>query len=225
MKKMLYMNLNHRINEKPIHPTFLDLSSAYDPDVIAAVEYVDGPSRESFKRTLCAAGYPFCKVSEPLFRHNQALAASKDPNAMLAPFPRDPNFPQLESNCRSFISHGIGIYVLRIPCKRMGEARACHLEMIARHKPFIVIGDFNEDPARDPIPFKNLEQLGMKHLEIRGPSFWPHPPKLPSTIDHVFVRDLPGARARYITELNGVPFAGPGRHFMTDHAAILLEWD
>ena len=50
-------NLNHRTKEKTIPLTALHGIDSVNADILVLTEYVDGPSRTEFKRSLADMGY------------------------------------------------------------------------------------------------------------------------------------------------------------------------
>jgi endonuclease/exonuclease/phosphatase family metal-dependent hydrolase len=235
--KILSWNLNHRTLEKPIPDTVVDVFRALAPDLILLNEFVDGPSRTSFRTALCGSGWVYQQVSATPGRHNQVFAAANIPiHAGQLEAPRVDgsalsNFLHLRLEEQPFEVVGF-----RVPMyKKAADRNAYWAELLrimreAHNRPIAFIGDLNRDPfARtfdsnatslrfpDDEAYQLPNPLGSwSYINMRGTTT--------SRLDHVLHTDaLEASGASYITQLGGLLLAGPHNSSpISDHAALVF---
>ena len=73
----LAWSLAHQVKVRPIPDDLVEVILATEAETVLFNEYVDDPSRESFKAAMREAGLLHQAVSPTPARHNQIFAASK----------------------------------------------------------------------------------------------------------------------------------------------------
>ena len=132
-------NLNHRTKEKTISLMALCGIKSVNADILVLTEYVDGPSRLEFKRSLADMGYGHISISRRITIHNQVLIASKSEQItgdIAAPDFTDaarrlkisrPTFSRIVSSARNKVADGlVNIKAIRIEggcCKIVKKGR------------------------------------------------------------------------------------------------------
>jgi endonuclease/exonuclease/phosphatase family metal-dependent hydrolase len=248
--KLLTWNVNHRVNEKTIPPQMAEAIVSLEPDVFVLTEFVDGPSRESFKSDLKLFGF-FHKISDGPKGQNQILIASRTPlvnGGIHVPQSEQadpPNEPLIPVAFPSNVMHvkvpdkRFDILGLRVPMPlKSVNRRACWEWIMATAKencdlPFVIMGDFNIDRRYSPVKcgkrFDQLANIGMQHADAvpaSDQSYFPLSGGRGTRIDHAFLsRHFINPKARYVSESSDYVFAGKKPGAMSDHAVLLVDAD
>lgn len=235
MIKVLSWNLNHRIREKAIPDTVIEVFRAVAPDLILLNEFVDGPSRAPFRDSLRAGGWVHQEVSDTPAQHNQVYAAARIPfdSGGIEP-------PQFDGSAMSNFLHirfcdlPIEIVGIRVPAyERASERKAYWTELLAtmrkvEDRTIAFVGDFNRDPFRKAhqpdVP--TLRFPGAEAYEVPNPvgpwSYISMSGSSTSRIDHVvYTGALSVTDAAYVAKLGNLLLAGPhDSQPISDHAAL-----
>ena len=209
-----------------MHSTIFEVARSTFSDLLIFNEFVDGPSREDFKRLLRAEGFEHQYATPSEGRQNQIFLASKNEFRLVCTVNRNPITPIASNQC-VFVCSEIKIYALRVPAyKKVSEKRIAweyYLSEIASLDPHVIVGDFNVDPvAHEQTFLERIVELGYVHHAIDGASFWTNNGK-PRKLDHLFSRGLTISSATYLAEHRGQPLVGKTRAFASDHCPIIFD--
>jgi len=233
--RVVSWNLNHRIREKPIPPTLGELFASMQADVVLLNEFVDGPTRATFRESLRSAGFPYQQVSHAPARHNQVFAASRCPFS-----PGDLEPPSLDGPAIAGFLHirfdaaPIELVGLRAPAyeratdKHAYWAQLTAIMQAASARPIAFVGDVNRNPfveagQRNAGAVRFSECAGFRVPNPTGDwSYMNTDGTKTSRIDHVLHTGAVriGAPA-YVPRFRDWVLAGPASEDpMSDHAAL-----
>lgn len=233
--RIVSWNINHRARERRIPDQLVRAIEALVPDVVVLTEYVPGSSRASFLDALRALGLRNILTSAFAPRENHVLIAARS-----ALEPGDIRAPPIAHAVPSNALHvrlpeaGFELLGLRLPdySKQPKTRRACwdwilHTAAAVRGRPFVLIGDFNTDPAypraRCGDRIGLLKDSGWQHQFPESPPSYRTPRGDGVCIDHAFVTPhFELRRVSYIAQAGThVLFGAEGA--LSDHAALLIE--
>jgi hypothetical protein len=210
-----------------------EVVAALDVDLAIFNEFVDGPTRGSFRGKLSSLGYPHQLVSRAPARNNRVFAACRRPLTLggLAP-------PATDSSAIANWLHvrveGVDLDVLglRVPAYVKSAQRHAYRRALVEilqstaDRPIVVTGDLNEDPfRRDPeaslVPFAGAPTFSV----VRPHGEWSYisnAGRSTSRIVHVMrTAAVRVTDVRYHCARGGVLIAGPAAERpVSDHAAL-----
>jgi exonuclease III len=235
MTRILAWNLNHRASRKPVRESVASAILATESDAVVLNEYVEGKDHGRFLDQLASGGLTSVRMTSARPRYNQIMIACAQ------------NIEQVEFEIPDELEHAannllyvrvptyfIDVMGIRVPWYVKSREARSYWDWFAeavrplRERPLVIVGDFNADPER-------VRGRGTTHLTGLRSEGWQIPCPAgdwsfysakgkSSRIDHALLTpsmNLVGAR--YITELSGHTFAGPGIQAVSDHAALLLD--
>jgi hypothetical protein len=232
--KILTWNLNHRTIAKPIPDDALRVFIESDADLISLNEYVDDPSRHSFKETLAEAGLVHQHVSPSLGKNNQIFIASRLPLSE-----GDLNAPTFTDAAATNFLHvkiegaNMEFVGFRAPAYKLANERMAYWtemgEIIraAGRRNIVFAGDINYDPFLKTAPgAKVISFNDESDFSIPNPagewSFISMDGKRTSRINHTIVAGgLAVSGAAYLATFNGLNLAGPE---MSRPSVTMLRW-
>jgi endonuclease/exonuclease/phosphatase family metal-dependent hydrolase len=243
--KFLTYNVAHQTRESNKNlPGMAGALASLSPDIIVLTEYVQGLQHDRFVADLKDLDFPYTLVSQKTPGENQVLVASRTPlkqGSITPPLVRDA--PSVPSNMLHVCvpDRGCEVLGLRIPAfddaaTIRKEKRNAYWDWILRtaqekmDRPFVIMGDFNTDPAYanadGGVRFTQLEKLSYIHaLPKDGDSWWGKSVggEYAKRLDHVILsRHFTVKDAQYRTESEEYFFAR-NPEAMSDHAALLVE--
>ena len=230
-------NLNHRTNEKPIPDEAVEFFRLKNADVIILNEFVDAPSRDSFKEALRALGYTHQSISPKFKKHNQIFIASKH-EIVLGDLEAPPMDNASKGNFLHVIlpQHNMELVGFRAPSYKTAALRREYWNQvytimdIAKARPICFIGDVNTNPfkkAGDDITEITLPDVcGYRAPNPKGDwSYKSINGKYATRIDHAYLSDsLDYSNPEYIVSYEGITLAGSKYdHPVTDHAVYSID--
>jgi len=238
--RVISWNLNHRCREKLIPDGISGLFVELDADLILLNEFVDGPSRRTFRDSMRGAGYGHQAVSFTPALHNQVFAASRFPFTVgdVAP----PTLGDRQDG--SAIANFLHIRFEHLPLEVVGmrapaydisaDVKAYWAELAAimlgvSDRPIVFAGDINQNPfkrARMPdVPSLSFP-LCPAYCVPNPVGEWsyksPDGRGLPTRIDHVLhTSRVTVMDTRYIAVHDDLTLAGlRAEHPISDHALL-----
>jgi len=230
-------NLAHQVKVRPIATDFVQVILALRAETVLFNEYVDDPSRATFKAAMREAGFLHQAVSATPARHNQIFAASK--HAFEVGDLRPPKFDGsaisnfLHLRFADFPFEMVG---LRAPAyEKAADRKAYWAELAqimesAKDQAILFTGDINFDPfvkakqvAASQVPFPLAS--GYQVPNPQGDwSYLAHSGK-GYKIDHVI--HTPGVvvtEVEYLTRIGDRHLAGEKSNApISDHAALRFD--
>ena len=232
-------NLNHRTKEKTISLMALCGIKSVNADILVLTEYVDGPSRLEFKRSLADMGYGHISISRRITIHNQVLIASKSDQIT-----GDIAAPDFTDAAKTnflhciFPRHGFELVGVRPPSYKSVSDRILYWQQLSKimssvaSRPIIFVGDLNCDPFGKNTPgstsLKDLMKLGYNIPNPMGAwSYISSNGNSSSRIDHAVASSSFGKCATsYICEEGSSIFAGiASKNPVSDHAILVVDCD
>lgn len=234
--RLVSWNLGHQCREDPIPAVFFTAIEALAPDVLSLNEYVHGATRSELLARLSVIGLTHSAVSERLAGHNQVLVTSRLP---LEAGPIAGPVTECQGGASNFLhvripGEDLDFVGVRVPAYAGAKLQDYWVKLLqivrsAGGRNIVFMGDFNTDPdqARRSTA-RHLHALKNEGWSIPvAEGAWSFTSKAGHTsrIDHaiasprVLVR-----RTQYISEINSVLLAAPGRHnAVSDHTPLVLE--
>jgi exonuclease III len=235
--KIISWNLNHRTNEKNIPKEVISFFKIYNPEIIVLNEFVDGISRDTFKRELQNLGYIYQCFSKKIPKHNQIFIASKYELSMAKSIT-----PTLTSHAETNYLHviipskDIELIGLRAPSyKTTKEKNAYWFEVgeilsKLRTKNIVLIGDINFNPfSKSSSDITEVDFIYDSFYKIKKPigewSYISPNGKNKSIIDHaIYSKHINIGTIKYLRHFNNIQLAGSAEEqAISDHAVLTLE--
>jgi len=198
--KVIAWNVNHRAKEKKIPGNMVDGIVSLNPDVVILTEFVQGPSRDKFIKSLVNSGLVHVRISNYVPAENNILVASRfiiNIGEIKAPgiAPSIPyNFYHIE-----LPTEDIHILAIRIPdyssfpkIKRDYWDWILDMASQVKDKNCLFCGDLNTSPeytkAKCGDRIQKLIDLGWKKVSPdTGNTYW-NPKGYGVQIDHAFIK-------------------------------------
>lgn len=246
--RFLTWNIGNQTHEKKLPPEMADAIISLGPDLFVLTEFVDGLSREQFKKELGNAGYHIM-VSPQKEEQNQILVASRRalaPGKITAPELKVKNRRGKELTATALPSNVLNVRItepeisilgIRIPdySNQPLLRKACwnwllDIARTQRDEPTVILGDLNADPNPEFSPkyyceyMGRLKKEGWNHaLPAVGASFWTRLGNWEKRLDHAFFsRHFTIEKSEFRVEDGKHIFARtPGA--MSDHAALVVD--
>ena len=235
--KVLAWNLGHQVREKKNLDGLADLFSSLNIDTLLLNEFVDGPSRDTFRTSLTLAGYRYQLVSETPARHNQVFAASRTSFSL-----GDIQPPTFDGSAISNFLHiqfdtvPIELVGLRVPAyAKAADRRAYREELLAimrsaSTRTIAFAGDLNEEPFAKSLAPERLTMrfAGCSSYTVANPvgdwSYIGWDARWRTRIDHVLYTDaVRVSDPVYISSFGGRRLAGTNAERpVSDHAALVF---
>jgi len=237
--KIISWNLNHRTNEKAIPIDALKFFEKYAPHLIVLNEYVDGDSRNDFKRQLNEIGYSHQLCSLKRDKQNQSFVASRQ-GIQVGNLPK-PDFTEAATTNFLHVSvpdSNIEIVGFRAPAyKKTLEKRGYWKQLSdivssTNNGNIVFLGDINYDPFFDLT--EEVSEINFSHspkFTIPNPkgewSYISSNGKNISRIDHAIIsKNINATNVEYLASYCGIKLAGCKFDLpISDHAVLSLNVD